>query len=129
MDASPDTIGHLLLKWPVALVPGGVLDKPRPRGFLRRSYETWQRPVVPVWSAGETDLVWQWWPATLVPIVAWGMWALRYPVGAPYCLKPWWMVKDPLEVRVGKPVHPRDYDTLESFEEAYWAALDSLRKK
>ena len=126
VSAEQETIGALLKRGPVALVPGGPLDRPMPSGFLRRTWFEWRRPVVPVWSSGDHALVWEWKPSILAPLRAWGHWALGIPFAVPCCLRPWWRTP-PLVVRVGRPVDPAQYRDYETFETAYWSALEALK--
>lgn len=133
INIGPDAVGAQLARGrSVALVPGGVReqdnDTQRPSGFLQWSYHCWQRPLVPVWCAGELNVCWVWKPAALQWLRDLCMrtpW-IRYEFGTLFCPRPWWWLP-PLVVVMGRPIDPRQFDSLHAFSAAYWAELERLR--
>ncbi len=130
VEVNPEDVGNMLARGhTAALVPGGVRehdnDAQRPRGFLEWSYACWHRPVVPIWCPQELSAFYVWKPALLEPLRAWGMRVLRYPMGTLFW--PRWPTKRFL-VYKGRPIAPKDYDTLDAFVHAYWAELDTIKK-
>lgn len=129
-NIGPETGLFLSRGTSVAIVPGGVREhdnaEQRPDGFLQWSYRAWQYPVVPVWCPTELQVAHVWKPGCLGWLRSWAMskkW-LRWPLGT-FC----WPRRQPppLIVKIGPPLNPKDFDSVQAFTRAYWAALDVLK--
>lgn len=132
-----DMLTALSCKDSLVMAPGGLRDTfcdpivVKRMGFLKIAMHAGVA-VVPVWSENENALYTTWFPWPWAQKQA--LTALLYPFGlcawgAPWLPFFWKRPAQPMELRIGAPLHPSQYTSEEAMHDAFYAALEKLRAK
>jgi 1-acyl-sn-glycerol-3-phosphate acyltransferase len=132
-----DILTALSCKDSIVLAPGGIRETfctgnevVKRQGFLKIAHFT-KVPVVPIWSPQEEQLYsvyfpWPWAQKKLLSAFYYPFFILSW--GNPWVPFFWKRPSKPMDVYVGKVLHPEHYSTAQDLQDAFYREIETLQR-